>query len=38
VVVLGRSGEIVYRTGGLPRDAFSDSLTAAIQAALATAH
>ncbi len=38
VVVLGRSGEVVYRTGGLPRDAFADSLTAAIQAALATAH
>ncbi len=38
VVVLGRTGEVVYRTGGLPRDAFADSLTAAIQAALATAH
>ena len=37
VVVLGRTGEVVYRTGGLPRDAFADSLTAAIQAALATA-
>jgi thiol-disulfide isomerase/thioredoxin len=38
VVVLGRTGEVAYRTGGLPRDAFADSLTAAIQAALATAH
>jgi thiol-disulfide isomerase/thioredoxin len=38
VVVLGRNGETVYRTGGLPRDGFADSLTAAIQAALATAH
>jgi thiol-disulfide isomerase/thioredoxin len=37
VVVLGRTGEVVYRTGGRPRDAFADSLTAAIQAALATA-
>jgi thiol-disulfide isomerase/thioredoxin len=37
VVVLGRTGEIVYRTGGLPRDGFGDSLTAAIQAALAIA-
>ena len=36
VVVLGRTGEVVYRTGGRPRDAFADSLTAAIQAALAT--
>jgi thiol-disulfide isomerase/thioredoxin len=35
VVVLGRSGEIAYRAGGFPRDGFSDSLTAAIQAALA---
>ncbi len=38
VVVLGRNGEVVYRTGGLPRDGFADSLTAAIQAALAPAH
>ncbi len=37
VVVLGRNGEIVYRTGGFPRDAFADSLTAAIQAALGAA-
>jgi thiol-disulfide isomerase/thioredoxin len=38
VVVLGRTGEIAYRNGGLRRDAFADSLTAAIQAALATTH
>jgi len=38
VVVLGRTGEVVYRTGDLPRLTFADSLTAAIQAALATAH
>jgi thiol-disulfide isomerase/thioredoxin len=37
IVVFGRSGEVVYRTGGLPRDGFADSLTAAIQAALGTA-
>jgi thiol-disulfide isomerase/thioredoxin len=35
VLVLGRTGEIAYRTGGLPRDGFADSLTAAIQTALA---
>ncbi len=35
VMVLGRSGEIIYRAGGFPRDGFADSLTAAIQAALA---
>jgi thiol-disulfide isomerase/thioredoxin len=35
VLVLGRTGEIAYRTGGLPRDGFADSLTAAIQKALA---
>ncbi|HXA76216.1 MAG TPA: TlpA disulfide reductase family protein [Candidatus Acidoferrales bacterium] len=38
VVVVGRNGQVVYRTGGLPRDTFTDSLTAAIQAALVTAH
>jgi cytochrome c biogenesis protein CcmG, thiol:disulfide interchange protein DsbE len=38
IVVLGRSGEIAYRAGGFPRDGFADSLTAAIQAALATPH
>jgi hypothetical protein len=38
VLVLGRNGEIVYRTGGFPRDAFGDSLTAAIQAAVGAAH
>ncbi|HXR09525.1 MAG TPA: redoxin family protein [Candidatus Acidoferrales bacterium] len=38
VVVVGRSGEIIYRTGGLPHDGFADSLTAAIQAAFATPH
>jgi thiol-disulfide isomerase/thioredoxin len=38
VVVVGRSGEIVYRTGGFPREAFADSLTAAIQAAVDAAH
>jgi cytochrome c biogenesis protein CcmG/thiol:disulfide interchange protein DsbE len=38
VVILGRSGEIVYRAGGFPRDQFADSLTAAIQAALANPH
>ena len=38
VLVLGRNGEIVYRTGGFPRDAFGDSLTAAIQAAVDAAH
>lgn len=36
VLVLGRNGEIVYRTGGLPREGFADSLTAAIQTALST--
>ncbi len=34
VLVLGRNGDIVYRSGGLPRDAFPKSLTGAIQAAL----
>jgi thiol-disulfide isomerase/thioredoxin len=34
VLVLGRSADIVYRTGGLPRDAFPKSLTSAIQVAL----
>jgi thiol-disulfide isomerase/thioredoxin len=34
VLVLDRKGEIVYRTGGLPRDGFADSLTAAIQSAV----
>jgi len=34
VLVLGRNGEIVYRTAGYPRDTFGDSLTAAIQAAI----
>ena len=38
VVAIGRSGEIVYRAGGFPRDGFADSLTAAIQAALAAPH
>jgi cytochrome c biogenesis protein CcmG/thiol:disulfide interchange protein DsbE len=38
VVVLGRTGELAYRTGGFPRDGFADSLTAAIQAALAAGH
>ncbi|MGA8013516.1 MAG: thioredoxin-like domain-containing protein [Candidatus Acidiferrales bacterium] len=37
VLVLGRTGEIAYRTGGFPRDAFADSLTAAIQTALGAA-
>ena len=34
VLVLGRTGEIVYRTGGLAPDGFPETLTAAIQAAL----
>ena len=38
VVVLGRTGEIVYRAGGFPRNGFADSLTAAIQAALPAVH
>jgi cytochrome c biogenesis protein CcmG/thiol:disulfide interchange protein DsbE len=38
VMVLGRTGEVVYRTAGFPRDGFADSLTAAIQTALAAAH
>jgi cytochrome c biogenesis protein CcmG/thiol:disulfide interchange protein DsbE len=38
VVVIGRTGEIAYRAGGFPRDGFADSLTAAIQAALAAPH
>ncbi len=37
VLILGRTGEIAYRTGGFPRDAFADSLTAAIQTALGAA-
>ena len=37
VLILGRNGEIVYRTGGLARDGFADSLTAAIQSALSAA-
>jgi thiol-disulfide isomerase/thioredoxin len=38
ILVLGRNGDIVYRTGGFPRDGFQDSLTAAIQAAIGAAH
>jgi thiol-disulfide isomerase/thioredoxin len=34
VLVLGRNGEIVYRTGGLVPDGFPGTLTAAIQTAL----
>ncbi len=34
VLILGRNGEIVYRTGGLAPDSFPEALTAAIQAAL----
>jgi thiol-disulfide isomerase/thioredoxin len=34
VMILNRGGEVVYRTGGLPRDGFADALTAAIQTAL----
>ncbi|HKV04504.1 MAG TPA: TlpA disulfide reductase family protein [Candidatus Acidoferrales bacterium] len=37
VLVIGRSGEIVYRTNGLSTDGFSESLSAAIQSALASA-
>jgi thiol-disulfide isomerase/thioredoxin len=37
VLILGRTGEIAYRTGGFPRDTFADSLTAAIQTALGAA-
>ena len=36
VLILGREGNIVYRVGGLPREGFSESLTAAIQSALGT--
>ena len=38
VLVLGRSGNIVYRVGGLPPQGFSESLTSAIQSALGTGH
>jgi thiol-disulfide isomerase/thioredoxin len=38
VVVLSPTGEVAYRTAGFPRDGFADSLTAAIQTALAAAH
>ena len=38
ILVLGRNGEILYRTGGFPREQFGDSLTAAIQAAVDAAH
>jgi len=38
VVILGRSGSIVYRVGGFPPDGFAESLTAAIQSALGTTH
>jgi hypothetical protein len=34
VLILGRNGQIVYRTGGLAADGFPEALTAAIQAAL----
>jgi cytochrome c biogenesis protein CcmG/thiol:disulfide interchange protein DsbE len=34
VLILSRTGEVVYRTGGLPRDGFADALAAAIQTAL----
>ncbi len=34
VLILGRSGNIVYRVGGLPPEGFTESLTAAIQKAL----
>ena len=35
VLVLGRNGEILYRARGLAPDGFPESLTAAIQVALA---
>jgi len=38
VLILGRTGNIVYRVGGLPPEGFSESLAAAIQSALGTAH
>jgi len=38
VLILGRSGNIVYRVGGLPPEGFTESLTAAIQSALGTSH
>ena len=38
VLILGRSGNIVYRVGGLPPEGFTESLTAAIQSALGTTH
>jgi thiol-disulfide isomerase/thioredoxin len=38
VLILGRSGNIVYRVGGLPPEGFAESLTAAIQSALGTTH
>ena len=38
VLILGRSGNIVYRVGGLPPEGFAESLTAAIQTALGTTH
>jgi thiol-disulfide isomerase/thioredoxin/predicted negative regulator of RcsB-dependent stress response len=34
VLILGRSGNIVYRVGGLPPEGFTESLIAAIQKAL----
>ncbi len=34
VLVLNRTGDVAYRTGGLRRDGFADALTAAIQTAL----
>jgi thiol-disulfide isomerase/thioredoxin len=38
VLILGRGGNIVYRVGGLPPAGFTESLTAAIQAALGATH
>ena len=38
VLILGRGGNIVYRVGGLPPEGFTESLTAAVQNALGTAH
>ena len=38
ILILGRTGNIVYRVGGLPPEGFSESLAAAIQSALGTAH
>ncbi|HEX4001492.1 MAG TPA: redoxin family protein [Candidatus Acidoferrales bacterium] len=37
VLILDRSGNIVYRVGGLPPEGFTESLTAAIQKALGVA-